>query len=373
MAALAPISLASIIIGFISFSITLLTLLGVYRDLISTLRSAGKHIPITLANLRQEILFEKAFVSRRVKHGDDFHVFPKKLCYVKLPNGQWVRTKKASANLLEATIRDLWTEFKMLERPFLIRSDLRAKAVAKGDYWGEEDVQEKPRRGLRRGRGRREAKAVTDEEAQEDAEGEIGKHQGYYKTDLSHRWIWWHTKADVDNLMNQVQRLQIRRMERDLYETDELVKRLVRSGGDEDERTSGSGSGNSSDGGSRRRSVAGVGMVRSRVGSRGGSVRGVRIPPSRRGSGVGRGVREVVEREIVRRPAGSPRRERQSEMEASNTGRRRDRRDLTVEYEVLRPGSVYVDPASRPRRGQSYVEDTRSIGRRRSYSRERER
>ena len=57
----------------------------------------------------------------------------------------------------------------------------------------------------------------------------------YYRTDLAHRWIWWQSKGDVERRSDQVQRVQIRRMERDLYEADELVKRFVRrDGGVED-------------------------------------------------------------------------------------------------------------------------------------------
>ncbi len=354
--------IASYVISFISFSITLLTLVGVYRDLISTLRSADTHIPIILANLRQEILFEKAFIGSRLKAGDEFRVFPRRLCYVRGPDGrrEGQRTRRAFALLLNATIKDLWIEFRNLERPFLIKNPMRAEEVRKGDYWGESDLDEKPR-----GENRlRQA---------EEGIKQAGKQ--YYRTDLAHRWIWWQSKGDVERLADQVQRVQIRRMERDLYEADELVKRLVRRGGDVDGESGGIGSASSSgsDGRGGRRSVAGVGMVRSRMGSRAGSVRSMRMPPSRRESVVGRDIREVEEREFVRRPARSPAPTRQSEMEASNTGRRRERRESGVEYEVLRPGSVYVDVADPRRRSQGYEEGRRGVERRRSESRERRR
>jgi hypothetical protein len=361
--------ISSEVTGFISFAITILTLLGVYRDLISTLRSADVHIPIILANLRQEILFEKAFISRNLKYADEFHVFPRRLCYVKQPNGQKERTKRAFSMLMDATIKDLWIQFKTLERPFLIRNPMRAEEVRKGDYWDEKDLEEQPKTGSRR-RGKIQVR---------NAEADIRERgKRFYRTDLAHRWIWWQSKGDVDNLMSQVQRVQMRRMERDLFETDELVKRLIRRDGAGSEFGSRSGNSSSSDGGGpRRRNVAGVGVVRSRAGSRAasraGSVRSVRMP-SRRGTTAGRTVREVEEREFVTRPAASPPLTQQSEMEASNTGRRRERRaESRVEYEVLRPGSVYVDVADRPRRTSTYEEDSRGAERRRSYSRERER
>lgn len=45
--------------------------------------------------------------------------------------------------LLHRTVKDLWTEFKNLERPFLVASGKRAEEIRKGDYWGESDVEEK--------------------------------------------------------------------------------------------------------------------------------------------------------------------------------------------------------------------------------------
>jgi hypothetical protein len=95
------LTLTSQILGFISFAITLLTLLGVYSDLISNLRKADVSISIILANLRQEILFEKAFVSRRLRHGDEFGVFPRRLRYLK---GQSEKSRRAWGTLLQATL-----------------------------------------------------------------------------------------------------------------------------------------------------------------------------------------------------------------------------------------------------------------------------
>ena len=351
--------ISSEVIGFISFAITLLTVIGVYRDLLSTLRSADTHIPLILGNLRQEILFERAFIANRLRCGDEFRVFGGRLKTVKGLDGQKDKARRAFALLLQASIRDLWMEFKVLERPFLISKAQRAEEVRRGGYWGESDLEVNEKRGSRR-------------KKKKGSGGGGFEDQNFYRTDLSHRWIWWQSKGDVDRLAQQVQRVQIRRMERDLFETDELVKRLIRRGGGMDGESAGTGSGSSSGsdgGGGGRRNVAGVGIVRSRAVSKANSVR---EPVSRRGSMRGRNVREVEEREIVRRSAPSPSALRQSELEASNTGRRRDRRaESRVEYEVLRPGNIYVDVPERPRSTYGYGEDRRGVERRRSYSRER--
>ena len=402
----------SYVLGYISFIITVLTVLGVYRDLLSTLRNAGIQIPIMLGNLRQEILTEKFFLRYRIKHGDEYGVFPRELARGYVPAGpkrgrragRGGRTerkaergdaRKMYSELLEATIKDLWIEFKNLERPFLIPSGLRAKAVEKGDYWDEKDI-EAGGGGVGGGgkqiefdvdadnkmfppSGRQSRRRMEHYKEAEDAIARQGAR--YYQTGLGHRWIWWQSKGSVQRLLDQVQRIQIRRIERDLFETDELVKRLVRMGGGGggvgEGSGSGSGSSSGSDGRGPRSRKSGV-VVRSRPGSvvsRPGSIRSVRMP-SRGGSVSGRTVRAVDEREVIRRPARSPPRPvRRSDVEESNTARRRERRsEPRVEYEVLRPrgGVVYVDDDRGPsRRTRVYSDDDdRNVQRRRSYSRE---
>jgi hypothetical protein len=372
MAVPTPLSLASIIIGFISFTFTLTILIGIYKDLISTLRKADKQMPIILGNLRQELIFERALISHKLDYGDEFNVFPRKLRYMRTgPSGKREKggLRQQYARLLEVTISDLWIEFKRLERPFLIRSGFRAEEVQRGGYWSSDDLQEKP---SRRGRKRSRRGALPSDADLGRAEAGVrAQTSQYYNTDFAHRFIWWQSKDAVDRLANQVQRVQIRRMERDLYETDELVKRVCRREGGGDGRYNGggggggSGSSSSSDDGGRKTAA------RSRVVSRAGSVRNVRIP-SRRGSAASGNFREVEERSVVRRTATSPDRVRQSEMEASNTGRRRERREgPRTEYELLRPGSFIIERVERPRSTYGNDREKRGIDRTVSYSRER--
>jgi len=144
----------------------------------------------------------------------------------------------------------------------------------------------------------------------------------------------WQSQSAVNNLLDQVQRVQIRRIERDVFEADELVKRcLDRLEGRNGRGRSGSGSpGSDGGGGSRRRSAK-------------PRPRSVKMP-SRRGSAASSYYREVDEREVIRR---------RPEGEASNTGRRRERSPQPrYEYEVVQPGRIVVDvedsePQRRPR------------------------
>ncbi|KAK4935749.1 hypothetical protein LTR10_023249 [Elasticomyces elasticus] len=175
------LTIASQVIGFISFGITLATLLGVYRDLISTMRNADQMIPIMLGNLREEIEAERALLRYRAQEGDPYAVFPKS----KRRRPRSRRYRQAS-HLLENTMNNLWQEFKNVERPFLIKNPVRAEEVRRGDYWGESDVDEKPYAKASRASN---DKKIKDRMGMAEA-GLSSDEQRYYRTDMVHRFIW---------------------------------------------------------------------------------------------------------------------------------------------------------------------------------------
>jgi hypothetical protein len=392
------LTLASQTIGFISFSITLLTLLGVYRDLLGTLRSAPTHIPLILGNLRQELLAERVYLRQRCAEGrDPFGVFPRGRLAGLPRSVRGVSTSRrrgrrrnngdhhrdgggetsddkhsrrslreeerlveqggeAYTRLLEVTIEDLWLEFCALERPFLIRRGLRAEAVARGDYWSDDDIEAagsvdeektgnegsgpRRRRGGRKRRPRGGTSGVNSKAEWEAAEADLRREGAkYYNTGLVHRFIWWQNKSDVQRLAEEVQRIQIRRMERDLFETDELVRLLVRERGLELATMDGHGSGGGGGEGVRDRALSASSIRQRRSGSRSRS----RNMSTRERSSSRRNFREVEEREAVRRTAASPppiARAKVNDREANVTIRRSDLRSgPRVEYEVLRPVS----------------------------------
>jgi hypothetical protein len=354
----------------------------VYRDLISTIRYAPSQIPIQLGNLRQEIEAERWALRERCRQGDQFNIF-------KLTGRGRARSRRRTSevvHLLMKTVDKLWFEFRELERPFLIKSGSRAEAVRKGDYWGESDIDEKaagklPGTEKKGGSGKR-TNAMGMEEANVGVEGD------YYRTDLTHRFIWWQSKNDVQRLADQVQRVQIRRIERDVFECDELIKRVLRkvdggrdghessSGSESDDRGPRSGGGVSRRG--SRRSVGGgrktvyeskeTEVVRVPARSRAGSVRAVsrarsvsRVrsisPPRRRSPSLRERNEESPASPVEQRP--------------SNTARRRAARGSRLgdgyNYEVARPGhdGTYIidvnGPRSRPGmregQGQSYYRE----------------
>jgi hypothetical protein len=142
------------------------------------MRNADRTIPVTLGNLRQEIEAEKTFLRYRLREPDPYAVFPRSLQKHK-------RKRRQVVQLLEYTVNDLWQQLKTIERPFLIRNPFRAEEVHKGDYWGDSDVVEKHsakpsspnERTIKNRLGMCEAGLSSDE-------------QRYYRTDLTHRFIW---------------------------------------------------------------------------------------------------------------------------------------------------------------------------------------
>ncbi len=172
-------------------------------------------------------------------------------------------------------------------------------------------------------------------------------------------------------MLDQVQRIQIRRIERDTFEADELIKRclalLYRRRGD-GRRPSGSSSSGSDGGRGGRGSGGGGGGGGGVVVSRPGSIK----PSTRRSSGTGGRFREVEETEIIRKRQDSGAKARTGE--ASNTGRRRRSTQSRYEYEVVQSGRIYIDVEDGGRQdGVEYVEPVRNSVPLRDLTRERRR
>ena len=275
------LAVTSQVIGFVSFGITLLTLLGVYRDLISTLRHAPKQIPLMLGNLRAELEAERVAIRRRLEQGDEFNVFP-------VPRGRkriadWKTRRQnlqssEAAQILNATINTLWAQFKALEAPFLIASPSRAEHVRRGQVYGLEDIDPAARKRYGYDEEKNDDDPGTPTGAPPD--GGIGSPADplnrYYKTDFTHRFIWWQSQRDLTSLMDQVQRIQLRRIERDAWEANELVKKVVRWIGDDGEGRDGEGGRKRSGGGGPKGGGDGSGSRKRRSMGAGGKGTGRR-------------------------------------------------------------------------------------------------
>jgi len=353
--------IASQVTGFISFFFTLLTWLGVYVSLLITLRSAPTQIPLILSNLREEMQEERSMLRQRLKEGDRYHVF----------RGREMRkvgSSESHIRLLETTLRILWKEFRGLEGRFLVSpvggedvEDGRGDASGSGDSDAPGDegrrangYDEKGGKVRNRGRMRRRESHMTSWMGMREAGLSIDR-STYYNTDLRHRILWWWKGDEVRALADRVQRLQMRRIERDVYECDELVKRglaiMGGMGGEDVYNDCGEGGPNGGRGG---------GGVRRRKRRSAKSSRAPSFSASQRSRNVSRaGVREVYEKEIrrVKRRDSSPSSRSVSPSTSSparvagstvSMSRRREpvsrsRAPSVVEYEVVNPGRVWVD------------------------------
>jgi hypothetical protein len=158
--------------------------LGVYSDLISTMRGADTLIPLMLGNLRQEIQAEQVLLRQRAQDGDNYGLFPKSR------RRRSRRKHHEASQLMENTLNNLWQQFKNVERPFLIRDPVRAEKVQRGDYWGESDVDDRAY-----ARPSPNEKQVTNRMGMAEA-GLSADEQRYYRTDLIHRFVWYVSKLD---------------------------------------------------------------------------------------------------------------------------------------------------------------------------------
>ena len=154
------ISLASTVIGFISFSFTLLIWIQASWNAFLTLGSAPSQVRDSLSTLRQGLYEEREFLKwkRRQKGGGK-----KGLYYEGGP-----------ARIMNDAIKDLIRSFKILEHPFLVA----------------------PHSGM-----------------EKDLEWSFDATQHQYKCDLAHRILWLRVKNKIDSIAIRLQRIQTRRIE----------------------------------------------------------------------------------------------------------------------------------------------------------------
>lgn len=351
-----------------------------------------------------------------------------------------IGSAKSHVKLMDETLRSTWKEFRELEKKFLVQngaggdvedadgtvedSDFEEKVSVNG-HGGRFDEKYSSRTSRARagagagaagGRSRRLARkeshlqsVIGVSKAGLSIDG-----QTYYNTNLSHRFKWWWMQSDVQTLGDRLQRIQLRRIQHDEWESNILVKRglaiLGAMSGEDPYFDCGESKGPQGGGGGggvkRRRSHRSA--KSSRVGSRRTSMNfGGNGNGSQKSRNVSRsrdGVREIYEKEIrrVRRrsdshgsaksasssqtppPPVSPKPAKVAGSTVSMSRRadsvRRDRAPSVVEYEVVNPGRMWVDvePSSsgprnsgrgqRPSRPQP-VHDTSYVRERTSMSR----
>ncbi|KAI9699524.1 MAG: hypothetical protein M1820_007155 [Bogoriella megaspora] len=239
---LAPVSLASTIIGFISFAFTVLTAIRVFWSNISTIRAAPTEVPDFLGNLKQALYEERAHLRlvkksfRTSEHYDE-----------------------GGFKVLSDTVKHMIRDFKHLERPFLVPD-----RAAYRTWWGYEEPDDLSREGAVRGdvrydpgrheRGSRKRRSRSSYSREEGGRhgynGNIDRDKArtrhireeddYYATDyckigLMHRYIWLKNRSQVLALLEAITRIQTRRIAKQMCEVAIAVQNVERRGRQADE------------------------------------------------------------------------------------------------------------------------------------------
>ena len=195
------LSYVTFVITIVSFIITSFNLIALYAEAVTTIRGAPTEIRDILGNIRQEISEERAALRRKMRS---------------------LRASKRNSNniagqtlteqtlrLHHVTMRDIWREFRRLERPFLVSGGFRAEQIRKGHLWGENDLDENVRK-----------------EYEKFGEDSSENWTAYYKCDLSHRFIWWQSKSEVMKLADMISRIIMRRISREVDDCRLMLKQI---------------------------------------------------------------------------------------------------------------------------------------------------
>ncbi len=119
---IAPLSYASIVVGFISFAFTFFTFVRVFWETILTLWSAPKELERVVDNLRLELHEERAYLKSMIRRSKS------------RSRGRKLHAELGPLRLLNDSVRDLMNDFKKLEEPFLSEpADVKEKDVERSE------------------------------------------------------------------------------------------------------------------------------------------------------------------------------------------------------------------------------------------------
>ncbi|KAK8067675.1 hypothetical protein PG996_006787 [Apiospora saccharicola] len=216
------LDLADFILGAFGAALTLLNLIALYADMVATIRQAPKQMREAFGNVRQQLSEEREALTHQMRQSRLTQEQQHKLRAAAKRH----ETATAAANgenggdgngngagaggggvvllpltytdetllLHYNTLKNLWVQFKELERPFLLPLD---------ELWGH---------------GHKKSHYDHKHEflGPEDLES-------LYQCSFVHRFIWWRTKPDVKRLGEKVVKIMLRRMEREVTQTRLMV------------------------------------------------------------------------------------------------------------------------------------------------------
>ncbi|KAF2493958.1 hypothetical protein BU16DRAFT_60559 [Lophium mytilinum] len=197
--ALAPISLASSVIGFISFAFTLATFLNVFWSNLFTFFAAPTEIHDYLSNLKQGLYEERTHLRRarrRERRKSAGSRTREKEAGIRSFTGH-SQDEDVALRVMREAIKHMIRQFRNLERPFLRDS----AGVA------------------------REEKGYADEDEVEWPD--------YYRNDYKEcgfreRFVWLRRKNDVVTLLASLSRVETRRIAKEVGDVAMIVRELAR-------------------------------------------------------------------------------------------------------------------------------------------------
>ncbi|OQO01889.1 hypothetical protein B0A48_12362 [Cryoendolithus antarcticus] len=206
-AELSPLSLASIVIGIISFVFTLGTFLRVVWVNLMTLSEAPHQVHGYLTHLRQELLEERASLRALKKHTKHRRKDEREGSSV-----YGIELDEQALKTMSDALKTLIKRFEAVEAPFLDE--------------GEEGIQQSGKRRSRRRSASRApyythsayASPHTEKRADSDHEDDDDRYWPqrvrYRQYGLGRRFMWLNRRSEAENLFEVLSRLQTRRTAR---------------------------------------------------------------------------------------------------------------------------------------------------------------
>ena len=237
---LSPFSLASVIIGFVSFAFTVSTFLKVVWTNLSTLSEAPHEVHATLTDLRTELLEEKASLRnmrRWCRRRERQHERPER----------GMELDEISLKTMEDSVRGLVRRFKSVEAPFLEPGEQgimeashrsRRRKISISPHYAHSAYGDPPEK---RGGGRGWERDTGNQE-RDDEDPYWAQRTSYASYGLGKRLVWLRKKSEALALVQALSRVQLRRIalqvggltmmrhrnngENNLLEMEEMVRRI---------------------------------------------------------------------------------------------------------------------------------------------------
>jgi hypothetical protein len=176
--ALSSVSIASIIIGFISFSFTLAIWLHAFRESFITIGQAPDQLQDALSTLRQALYEEREYLKRKRKIGEGRMDSKIKILY----------NDGGPTKVINDAVKDLIGDFKKYERPFL---DAHREGREKDLEWSFDATQQR------------------------------------YNSDFAHRILWLRSKGGIQSIAEKLQKIQTRRIAVEVTETRFMLSDMI--------------------------------------------------------------------------------------------------------------------------------------------------